>query len=280
MRPARILFVRSGGGMPGLDIHAGIWMALAEAGVAATDCWGTSAGAVVSALDAYGVPAALAANTILQLADGDVRSERAAWKLRVPWIDSYLRPDPVLRLLRTLLPAGWEGFKKALHVYATRADSGAAEDGASAFAEPARAVLASMSICGAFPPVIGDDGQEYFDGGVAANLPAPRSAAAANAFSEIWLLVAAGRPRGYARASGMLTRLVQNARWMMHAQIVDAIRDCQDAAEFTMRGTRVRVLWPDLETTKGVLHFDHQLVQQARDWTRRALEKNKPGEQA
>jgi predicted acylesterase/phospholipase RssA len=42
----RILFVRSGGGLMGLDIHCGIWSALAERGIEPTDCHGTSAGAI------------------------------------------------------------------------------------------------------------------------------------------------------------------------------------------------------------------------------------------
>lgn len=32
------LYVRSGGGLPGLDIHAGIWLALESAGIRATHC--------------------------------------------------------------------------------------------------------------------------------------------------------------------------------------------------------------------------------------------------
>jgi predicted acylesterase/phospholipase RssA len=52
------LFVRSGGGLPGLDIHCGIWLALEQAGIRADANSGTSAGAAVAALDSAGWSAA------------------------------------------------------------------------------------------------------------------------------------------------------------------------------------------------------------------------------
>lgn len=273
MNAGRILFVRSGGGMPGLDIHAGIWLALEKAGIRATDCWGTSAGAIVGALDAAGQTAANAADFLRGLTDADVRDARVAWKLRIPWIDYYLRPEPILRLLQSQLPAAWGDLYKPLRVFATDATEGAAVDVRDAFSNPARAVLASMSICGAFPPAPGDDGHTYFDGGVGANLPAPGlDATEVERFAEIWLLVASGRPRTYTRNDRMLTRLVQSAHWLMHNQLRDSIEECRTAAAAGGR-TRVRVVWPELPTPRGALHFDHDLIAQAEEWTRKQLER-------
>jgi len=267
----RRLFVRSGGGMPGLDIHAGIWLALERAGIVATDCWGTSAGAAVSAFDASGLAAGTVEEILRDLDDIDIRDERFAWKLRIPWLDYYLRPGPILDLLQWHLPGHWDFYAKPLHVYATNAATGYATTMRDAFSDPARAVLASMSICGAFPPVKGDDGFLYFDGGVDANLPAPAVPEIATGYDEIWLLVASGAPRGYTRNDRMLTRLIQSARWMMHNQILDSIADCRRAAEITGK-TKVRVIWPALAAPRGVLHFDHDLIAQAYEWTAKQLQ--------
>lgn len=275
--PKKVLFVRSGGGLPGLDIHAGIWLAMEQAGITATECWGTSAGALISAFDASLASARISAGIIRELSDREIRRPRAFWKCRVPWIDSYLDPAPIRARLDRLLPA-WDGLVKGFECYATDTADGIAVGlhhtcrGQCTLQD---AVQASMAISGVFPPVrIGP--REYADGGVSRNLPAPKFHT--EAWDEIWLIVASGDPDTYQRHGGMLTRLVQNVRWMMQAQIRDAIADCLLAAESYGRRGNVRVIWPDLPTPRGALHFDHDLIDRARDYTASLLETLSLGE--
>lgn len=270
--PKRVLFVRSGGGLPGLDIHAGMWCALSQQGIEATDCWGTSAGAIVSALDAAGWRPGHATARIRTLHDCDVRQERPFWRLRSPWIDHYLRNEPISRVLSGLVPNAWEGFQKPLRVYATMAQIGEAFNVADRafFERPADALLASSAICGAFPAVTGGDGNDWYDGGVGRNLPAPQSAREVAGFDEVWLLVASGAPLSYRKKTGILTALVRNVRWMMQSQIQDAIDDCEEAARAS--NVPVHALWPDLATPSGTLHFDHDLIDRAAEWTRAWIE--------
>lgn len=51
------LFILSGGGMRGLDVLAGQLQGLADAGITPTAICGTSAGAAIGALAAFGRPA-------------------------------------------------------------------------------------------------------------------------------------------------------------------------------------------------------------------------------
>lgn len=270
--PKRVLFVRSGGGLPGLDIHAGMWCALASAGISATECWGTSAGAIVSALDAAGWTPGYATARIRWMRDEDVRRERLLWKLRIPWLDSYLSPAPIRGILTGLIPNRWEKFQKPVRAYATMAAMGEAFNVASSalFPNPVDALLASSAICGAFPAVTGADGNDWYDGGVGANLPAPEAPEAFDDFDEVFLLVASGAPLSYAKKNGILTALVRNVRWMMTNQIQDAIDDATAAGRVAK--VPVHVLWPDLPTPSGTLHFDHALIDKAAEWTRGWIE--------
>ncbi len=260
----KILFVRSGGGLPGLDIHAGIWRALQLAGIEATHCSGTSAGAIVSAFDTSSLIGALGfANLIEGLRDDDVRAERWLWKLRVPFIGNYLENYKIQALLHTWICADFPTVKQLQCWSVNSADGSVQNVARPELAEgPAVAALASMSICGVFPPVRLLDGNDYFDGGPAANLPLPPVLAD---FDEVWLLVATGRRGTYQRDESMLTRLIHNVHWMMDDQIQDAI------ALARKLNANVRVIWPDLPTPGGALHFDHALIDQAYNWTREYL---------
>ncbi|MFZ4394186.1 MAG: patatin-like phospholipase family protein [Kiritimatiellia bacterium] len=264
----RILFVRSGGGMPGIDVHLGMWAALEQFAIVATDCSGTSAGAIVSAIDATGYSAARAISIVRNLKDEDVRREVPFWKFRIPWIDSYLRQEPIRQVLDGLL----KGLKadKPLQVWAADRMSG---DPCNLLSDPPAplvdAVLASMSISGVFPPVkIGDD---YFvDGGVAVNLPVPRDLAP---YDEVWLLVAAGSPKDYQKNTGILTCLMRNIDFLMIGQLRESILD----ASAGWPSKKVRVLWPTIHRRGGAFHFDHDLIGEAYMWTKTKLQELQDG---
>lgn len=251
----RRLFVRSGGGMPGLDIHTGIWQALTARGIEADACIGTSAGAIVSAMDAAGITSARARDIIEAQTDATIRRERFAWKIRIPWIDHWLSPDPIRDLLAGLLPERFSDLAKGLRVCCTRVEDGGRMTFSADQGNPwlRESVLASMSISGVFPWVsIG--GTYYADGGVRANVPLPDDWAA---FDEVWLLIAT-RPTFYrVDQRGLLSRVMLNVDWLMADQIYDVLATTNGAHN-------VRVVWPNVGARSGALHFDHSLIDEAR----------------
>lgn len=253
------LFVRSGGGFPGLDIHAGIWMALDDAGIRPTACHGTSAGALTSAMQAAGHDAARNASILSALCDSDVRDEVFAWHVRAPWIDYWLSHKPIAAILDRLLPSSWSSMSIPFCAWATDIETGRAANVArpDVAPTPARAALASMSLCGVFPAVDMLDGRSYVDGGPRRNLPLPGDW---RGYDEVWLLIASGRPSSYRRRHGILTHLLRNVQFLMLDQVADIL-------ELTAGAPNVHVIWPSVQITRGMLHFDHRLIGEARRQT-------------
>ena len=249
--------------MPGLDIHAGMWKALHEAGIDATHCVGTSAGAIISGVDAAGHSPTEFSTFLASLSDDDVRHERLFWKVRFTLIDYFLESDRILKLIKDwTFPS-----LKPLSVVATRARDGAQiyfEFNGSYLDDFTLCILASMSICGVFPKVTIKD-EEYVDGGVRANLPLPVNW---KEYDEVYLLIASGRPEVYHKETGILTNLFKNIGWLMQDQILDVISS-------TEKSQYVHVLWPPLDTPKGTLRFDHDLIDQAYQWTASQISERK-----
>ena len=248
--------------MPGLDIHAGMWKALHEAGIDATHCIGTSAGAIISGVDAAGHSPTEFSTFLASLSDDDVRHELFAWKLRFSFIDYFMENYRILKLIQDwTFPS-----LKPLSVVATRTRDGAETVFSlpdslqpTTFSDFSLCILASMSICGVFPKVTIKDEEyvEYVDGGVRANLPLPENW---QDYDEVYLLIAAGRPEVYHKESGLLTNLFKNIGWLMQDQILDVISSTENSQY-------VHVLWPPFDTPKGTLRFDHDLIDQSYKWT-------------
>lgn len=260
--PGSVVFCRSGGGMPGLDIHVGLWLALEAAGIRSTWCVGTSAGAMISALDAAGWTATMARDLVCSLTDRDVRRERFAWKLR-PWLPHFLDPAPIRNLVEGTLPARFADLDKPLTVHCTSDEFGGAYP--VSYGPLAPAVMASMAISGVWPAVEVDQGSGAVmlsDGGTTANLPIPSGLAVVD---EVWLLVAA-RPLSYPRG-GWLSRIWRNLDILAEDQIDDTI------ALVEGQHRRVRVLRPPFVPKHGCLHFEHGLVNQVRDWAAGEIER-------
>lgn len=251
----RRLFCWSGGGLPGLDIHVGIWKALSEIGIESTANAGTSAGAIVAAINSTGVSNAVANSIILDLTDDDIRRERFLWKLRIPWINSFLDPKPILDLLTEILPAEFSDLKKKLSVFVTEEVTASQKEiktDGQLFKLP-QTVLASMSIMGVFPTING-----YSDGGTTAYLPLPDDW---SSYDEIYLLIAK-RPLDYRKQNGILTRSLFNADILYEDQVADTI-------VFARRNhPAVTVIRPSVKTPEGSLHFNHDLIRQAYEYTR------------
>jgi NTE family protein len=266
--PKKILFVRSGGGIPGLDIHAGITLALEECGIVSTHNTGTSAGAIIAALDSAGYSAEEIVATILNLTTADVRQERPLWKLRMPWIDSMLASDPIRSILNRLLPVSFYELVKPLQVVATRRCDAAVRWFGSLTKDPGAAhhrlvdcVLASMSIYGIFPPVeIGFD--EFVDGGVRANLPLPSGW---GEYDEVWLLIAQA-PVNYPDGKSMITRLLRNVSWLLRDQV-------EDVLDQVRLSPKIRIVRPDCGQRASLLRFDHNLISEAHVQARFQIQK-------
>ena len=257
----RVLIARSGGGLPGLDMHAGMWQAMEAAGINATHVSGNSAGAIISAFDAAGHSAEQCAKIIRFLTDADVLHERLGWKLRLFWINYFIRSDAIRRLLELYIPPRFDQLAKTLSVVATRVS-----DGACAWLNPIMcddvrtAVLASMSICGVFPWVK-INGEDYCDGGVRANVPLPGNW---REFDEVYICIAT-RPLDYPkRATGLLSRLMLNVDYYALDQAEDVLAEVEGAPN-------VHVIWPPLGRGAGTLHFDHSLIGETRRWTSQRL---------
>lgn len=249
----KVLWVLSGGGMPGLDIHAGMVHALFNHGITPTHLSGTSAGAAIAAMLSAGYDGFMIRQTIDRLCDSDVRRERPFWKVRVPFIDHFLDSEPILKLLCELLPEEYSAYSLPLEAQALRAYDGQACNVFREyyFRDPRQAVMASMSISGAFDEVCSCYDGHFFDGGVAANMPIPENAAE---FDLVICLWGAGRQQDYLHSDSMISRLMRNVGWLMRAQMHAAISKARDA------GANVIVLDPQLLTPRGTFRFDHELA--------------------
>jgi predicted acylesterase/phospholipase RssA len=275
----KILFCRSGGGLPGLDIHCGIWRALEKAGIVATDCIGTSAGAVIGALDAARYSAAAACRIVSDLHDSDVIRERFAWKARFMWIDHICEQEPIKKLLEKLFSVD-DILTKNFTAVTNRVFDGMRIDWQfnSIFdphpaqlvedwpADMIQALLASMAISGIFPWVT-INGRDYTDGGTRANLPLPGNW---QKHDEIWLLVATCPIDYRKRYTNVLSRLLLN----LDFYAMDQIRDVMDEIN-QKSGPQIRIIWPKLFADKGVLHFDHSLIDQAETQTEQILQEGR-----
>jgi len=255
-----ILFSWSGGGLPGLDIHAGIRRALDAYGIESTVNIGTSAGAIMAAVDSFGVDATETCGRLSNVTDRDVRRKRLFWKLRLFWLNSILSPLPIGDLLCDWVPEDFDQLVKPLIVCAT--DDLTASPVQFCDGSLHQALLASMAISGIFPPAWRGVNGPYSDGGTTQNLPLPPSL---DEFDEVYLLVAA-RPIAYSkRRNGILSRALYNVDILLEDQTRDTIRRAKGLHP------RVHVIWPPVRATRGALHFDHHLMAEAYHFTRQQI---------
>jgi predicted acylesterase/phospholipase RssA len=263
----KIAICISGGGLDGLDVGAGIALALRDRGWLAggpgrkLHFLGTSAGSGVAAWLAAGREAAGLAETLRGLRDSDVRDQRPLAVVRSAWIDYIWRGRKLAALLERKMPS-WDDVDwtdATLSAFATRVDSLGAKDTALLDRPDAlwRCVLASMSIPLVLPPVRMTDGRDYQDGGLAANLPLPDGL---ESYDRVVACVLAGPRPAYNPLSSVLSGALSLWSRILAEQTA--------AAE-----ERVRqhpggiVLRPPLGGRGGMLHFDHGLIDRAYAWS-------------
>ncbi len=153
--------VLSGGGARGVA-HIGVIQALEEFGIFATRLSGTSAGSIVGALYANGIPPTEMLRIVTQVSIfNSLRPSLAPGGL--------LRMDGLRQLLKTHLPDDFSKLKKPMTIAAVELKLGQVNYFDTGELVPA--ILSSCSIPGVFSPMP-YKGALYVDGGVLDNLPA------------------------------------------------------------------------------------------------------------
>jgi predicted acylesterase/phospholipase RssA len=264
-RKKQVLFCRSGGGMPGVDIHIGIWLALEQAGITSTHNTGTSAGAIVAAMDSTGKRASHWRSVVSSLTDNDVRSERVAWKLRVFFIDHFISNTRFRNVLTNHLPPFFAGLQKPCTAYTLHERSGLAI-GASA-GSLIDAVTASSAIAGVFPSVslAAYPGSAYSDGGTVNYCALPHNW---QTYDDVYMLIAAPQST-YPVRRRMIDRLIMNAQILIESQIQSTLNHL--SLHHKPYKTRVHIIRPECGANAHVLRFDHNLIIQAMTETRKIL---------
>lgn len=224
MNSKRRLACWSGGGFPGIEQAVGAALAFHERGIEFQANCGCSAGSLVAAWQSADRLPHMLSSIVSQLTDDAVRHERWAWKMRALWIDWFLSPDPILRLLRAHLP-DWSQLRKPLGIavsselMARPAFLGAPEFGSisesvQSISLPS-AIMASMSIPGVFPKVP-CAGEYISDGGTTNYLAIPPNW---QEYDELWLIIVAPPHRYKPTSESVLSRLLLNAHIAIENQI-------------------------------------------------------------
>lgn len=262
MSNGKIAICRSGGGVDGLDIHAGIWRALEDRGIVGDELHGTSAGAIATAADAANWGSMQFYSVVGSLEDTDVRDPRVGWPLRLMWVPSIWGGKKIKALLRDLFPETWgelrAKWRQPAHVYATRIGDAECVDmmtmdtlgwANGVYAEsPRDAIYASLAIPCVLPPY-SYKGHGYRDGGIRRNLPLPANW---REYEHIYLCVASGKRAKYADANDTLSQ----ALTLLQQFVADGV---MDVLEETRGATNVTLIWPEPESRGGMLRFDHDL---------------------
>ena len=173
MKPERVVVVLSGGGMKAMA-HVGVLRALDQAGIHPAGIVAVSAGAMVGAMVAGGMPYDRMVDVVTRLEQRDFAVvNRASLLLRGVGAPSVLDPEPLRRLLTRLVPATFDRLTIPLRIPVTDMDRGRLEIfGAAARTDVPlpEVVYASMALPLYLPPAeIG--GQTYGDGGLLQVLP-------------------------------------------------------------------------------------------------------------
>lgn len=174
MKPERVALVLSGGGMKAMA-HVGAIRALREAGLEPCEICATSAGALVAALFAGGMPYEQVVSLVTRLKREELFVvNRLALMLRGVAAPSLLKPEPVRQWLAGNLPERrFERLRMPVRLAAVNLDSGELV----VFGSPGRtdcavdeAVYASMALPPYLPPITLGGGP-CADGGLLQVLP-------------------------------------------------------------------------------------------------------------
>jgi NTE family protein len=214
VKPARVILVLSGGGMKAMA-QVGVLRALGEAGLEPAEVVATSAGALVGALWAGGMPYERIVETVCRITRNDLFVlNRTSLLLKGLGAGSVIKAEPVAAFLVRVMPENdFARLARPLRVTAVDLDSGELVvfgAGGGTDCTVAQAVYASMALPLYLPPAQ-IAGRQYADGGLRQVLPldAARGAAVAGAGADLVVAVdvgpvAAGPPPWVARAPALL----------------------------------------------------------------------------
>ncbi len=180
MKPERLVLVLSGGGMKAVA-HVGVFRALEEMGRRPAEIVATSAGAIVAAMFAGGMPYERIASTVCAIRRPDLFQVNAgALLVKSIAAQSVIKPEPLKAFLaRTLPEHDWAKLVVPLRVVATDVELGApvvfGAGGRSDCTVP-EAVYASMALPLYLPPAT-IAGTRFADGGMVSVLPLDQAAA-------------------------------------------------------------------------------------------------------
>lgn len=280
-RAPKRLLVMAGGGLPGLDLLAGMLIALDEHGYDNAG-WdriiGTSAGAIAGAFVAAGYHPTHIAEILHRLDERDVLPRRFLWFLRLRFIDHFIKPDGVQKVFANYLPETFTALGIRFEAVTCNRSTGLQRNFGVGL-HLREAVRASMSIAGFFPAVE-IDGEEYVDGGPVANLALPPDW---KDYDEVFLLIPS-QPTNYEpQRRDVLTEIRRNLDFALKDQVNDPLEEVRPWAwvpeglrttESERPGPAVHVIRPpDLgEPSPGLLHFDHSLIRTAQRHTARQLQ--------
>lgn len=174
MKPERLVLVLSGGGMKAMA-HVGVIRALGEMGRGPAEIVATSAGAIVAAMVAGGMPYDRIVATICAIRRADLfQASRTSLLLRGLDAPSVLKAPPLKAFLARALPVNdFARLVVPLRIVTTDLDRGdVAVFGAAGRTDctVAEAVYASMALPLYLPPAV-IDGHRFADGGILAVLP-------------------------------------------------------------------------------------------------------------
>jgi len=154
--------------------HIGVLRALEQAGIAPSGIVAVSAGAMIGALVASGMPYNELVSLVTRLERDDLAVvNRASLVVRGVGAKSVLKPEPLRSLLRRILPAGFDALRIPLRIPVTDLDRGSLEVFGSAGRSDgalADVVAASMALPLYLPPCE-IAGRSYADGGLLQVLP-------------------------------------------------------------------------------------------------------------
>ena len=174
IEPDRMVLVLSGGGMKAMA-HVGVLRALDEAGLRPAEVVGTSAGALVGALVASGLPYEEIVPRVFGVGRGELAA-LARWSVLARGLaaPSVLKPQPVHALLSRILPVhSFTALRLPLRITAVDLESGDLTvfgAGGRTDCSVVEAVMASMALPLYLPPVV-IGGRRFVDGGLLEVLP-------------------------------------------------------------------------------------------------------------
>jgi len=263
----KIAVVLTPGGLPGIEAHAGAWLAMELAGIRPQQLCGCSAGAIVAAAWATGkYGAKWFHDYVSSLQAKQLIKKRLLWKTRLFWLEDFCDPEPLERRLWNLLPETFGELQIPLTISATcMSDWPESSVHFNTGAILRQAVRASSSIAGVWP-YTEIAGHLYTDGGTTNAVVLPDN------MSDYDLVLVVNPCREFSfreRDKNMISRLVWN---------LEQLQDMEPDRYRYQLDQWPQIRWLDLNIGDvSCLEFsaDHKLIQQAffkvRDWLRDIL---------